>query len=63
MTSSVCNVNICTLLAERRSTGLASSNALSHERMTGILVTVFHLLVMVSIHLAGVENPVKFKEV
>jgi hypothetical protein len=32
-------------------------------KLIGILVTVFHLLFMVAIHLAGVVNPVRFKEV
>ena len=32
-------------------------------KLTGILVTVLHLLTMVAMHLAGVVNPVKFKEV
>ncbi|TRY70150.1 hypothetical protein TCAL_11423 [Tigriopus californicus] len=31
-------------------------------KLAGVIVTVFHLLVMVMIHLAGVLNPVKFKE-
>eukprot|EP00094_Tigriopus_californicus_P002916 TCALIF_02812-PA protein Name:"Protein of unknown function" AED:0.19 eAED:0.19 QI:0/0.5/0/0.66/0.5/0.66/3/0/381 len=31
-------------------------------KMSGIVVTVWHLLIMVSIHLSGVVNPVKFKE-
>ncbi len=31
-------------------------------KLAGIIITVFHLLIMVSIHLAGVVNPVKFKE-
>ena len=32
-------------------------------KLAGIVITVLHLFVMVSIHLAGVVNPVKFKEV
>ncbi len=32
-------------------------------KLTGIVVTVLHLLAMVAMHLAGVVNPVKFKEV
>jgi predicted exporter len=32
-------------------------------KLAGIIVTVFHLLVMVMIHLAGVTYPVRFKEV
>jgi hypothetical protein len=32
-------------------------------KLLGIVVTVLHLLTMVSIHVAGVVNPVKFKEV
>ena len=32
-------------------------------RLAGVLVTVFHLFIMVSIHLGGVMYPVKFAEV
>ena len=32
-------------------------------KLAGIVITVLHLFVMVSIHLAGVVNPLKFKEV
>ena len=32
-------------------------------KLTGIVITVLHLLTMVAMHLAGVVNPVKFKEV
>ena len=32
-------------------------------RLAGVLITVFHLFIMVSIHLGGVMYPVKFAEV
>ena len=32
-------------------------------KLAGIIVTVYHLLIMVMMHLAGVTSPVKFKKV
>lgn len=43
--------NICLLLAAEALKSIV------------IVITVFHLLVMVSLHLAGVVDPVKFKKV
>ncbi len=47
--------------------GIAVNNCLllgaEGLKLVGIIVTVFHLLVMVTLHLGGVINPVKFKEV
>ena len=32
-------------------------------KLAVIIVTVYHLLIMVTMHLAGVTSPVKFKKV